>query len=585
VSLAIVTLVVLVRWGETLAPPRPGSFKVTLMGQPHEFARWDPLARVDVTRTGPNGDPAHYAFLIDERYAGPRPPSLQMTLDMGAQTPILSGADPGDLAILESSILAAPYQLEQRRSVLVVGPGGGVDILTALRHGATSVTAVEVNRTEVALMRDQYSGYSGGVYLDPRVHVFEDEARTFIRRSSDLHDVITITVVDSWAALAAGAYALTENYLYTEEAMLDYLEHLSPNGVIAIARWYRDPPAEIARTVGIADAALRRVGRPESQRSIAVLRYRNLGLVLIRNEGFTSAEVARLRTFSDAHGFTMAMDPLAPGALLDLARQGEAPTDDRPFFFDTVSIADVLAGRVQMPYGYVLLLTTFALSLALAVLFALLPVYRGARVAAGHRLPSGTVVALALGIGFIATELILLQRLTLYLGQPSLALSIGLAALLGGAATGSAISTRVPGDMRAAGAASAVALLAVLGVLPVLTNATLAASLELRVILAASAAFVVGLPLGTMFPRLIAAVRHPALVSWVWAVNGTASVIGASVGTMIALVGGFTTLGLVAVGCYIVAALFAPGAARRAVERGFTEAQFLVRAGRPTKST
>lgn len=563
VSLAVVaiaTTAALSFWGEALAPPRPGPFKAYLMGVPHEFARWDPLARVDITRIGAVGDANDYAFFIDERYAGPRPPALIMTLDMNAFTPIVARATDAELAVLDASLLAAPYALARRDSVLIVGPGGGIDVLNALRQGATSVTAVEVNRTEVALMRGTYAEYSGGVYLDRRVHVFEDEARSFIRRSADRYDVLPITVVDSFAALSAGAYALTESYLYTEEAMLDYLGHLTPNGVIAMSRWYLEPPAEIARTVGIADGALRRLGREHPERSIAVLRYRTLATVLVRNDPFTALDMQRLRSFAAEHGFSVVLDPLAPsGQLVDLARGESPPTDDKPFFFDTVAVSDILAGRAPLPYGYVVLLTTLVVSFAMAAVFVLLPVYRGARLAAGRVLPPGTVVALALGVGFIAAELVLLQRLTLYLGQPALALSIGLAALLGGAALGSAFSSRVPAGVRAAAVASALVLLFVLGGLPVLTSATLAAPLEARVAIAALAAVIVGVPLGTIFPRLVALVSHPALVSWVWAVNGTASVIGATLGTIVALIGGFTLLGLVAVVCYAIAAVFPPG--------------------------
>jgi hypothetical protein len=556
---AIATTAVLSVWGETLAPPRPGPFKSDAMGVPHEFARWDPLARVDVARSYDLGDPGHYAFLIGQGYAGPRPPALMMTLDMGAFTPIVMHATDADLAVFDASVLAAPYALAQRDSVLIVGPGGGIDVLNALRQGVTSVTAVEVNRTEVALMRGPYAAYSGGVYVDPRVHIFEDEARSFVRRSSERYDVLAITVVDSFAALTAGAYALTENYLYTEEAMLDYLAHLTPDGVISITRWYRDPPAEIARTVGIADGALRRLGNDHPERSIAVLKHGLLGLVLARNEPFTAADMQRLRSFADQRGFTIALDPLAPaGELVQIARAEAPPTDDKPFFFDSVAVSDILAGRAEVPYGYAVLLMTLVLSLSMATGFVLMPLYRGARVAAGRKIPPGTVVALSLGVGFIAAELVLLQRLTLYLGQPALALSIGLAALLGGAAAGSAVSPRVPAGVRAAAVASAIVLLIVLGGLPLITSATLAAPLEIRVAIAALAALAVGIPLGTIFPRLVALVANPALVSWVWAVNGTASVVGATVGTIIALIGGFTALGLVAVVCYAAAAAFAP---------------------------
>src|SRR5258706_450710 len=250
---AIATTAVLSIWGETLAPPRPGPFKSDAMGVPHEFARWDPLARVDVARYGDLGDPGHYAFLIGQGYAGPRPPALMMTLDMGAFTPIVMHANDADLAVFDASVLAAPYTLAPRDSVLIVGPGGGIDVLNALRQGVKSVTAVEVNRTEVALMRGPYAAYSGGVYLDPRVHIFEDEARSFVRRSSERYDVLAITVVDSFAALTAGACAMSPNYLYTQEAKFDYLSHLTPHAVISVTPRHRDPPAGNGTTARLAD--------------------------------------------------------------------------------------------------------------------------------------------------------------------------------------------------------------------------------------------------------------------------------------------------------------------------------------------
>jgi hypothetical protein len=290
-----------------------------------------------------------------------------------------------------------------------------------------------------------------------------------------------------------------------------------------------------------------------------VLRYDQLAVVLTRMEPFTALDMQRLRAFADKYAFSVVLDPLAPsGPLVELSRGDPPATDDKPFFFDSVPLSEILAGREPLPYGYAVLLMTLVLSLALAVVFVLLPVYRGARTAAGRVVPPGTVVALSLGAGFIAAELVLLQRLTLYLGQPALALSIGLAALLGGAALGSALSSRVPAGVRAAATASAVVLLVVLGGLPVVTGATLAAPLEVRVTIAALAALAVGIPLGTIFPRLVALVSSPALVSWIWAVNGTASVVGATLGTIVALIGGFTLVGIVAVACYAIAAVFAP---------------------------
>jgi len=253
--LPAVALVALAGWSEVLTPPLVGPMKIDLADPilARESTRWDPLARVDVLRTRTLSAGA-YDYLVDAGYTGPRPYSMEMFLDLGASTPILEA---GSDAVLDATIIAAPYALLDRPAVMIIGPGGGIDLRTALAHGARRVEAVEVNRAVIDNLRGQFSSYSGGLYADPRVEVHADEARSFIRRSSDRYDLIVMTVVDSYAALASGAYALTETYLYTEEALTDYLAHLRPGGVLAIGRWYRDPPIEMVRTVQVAARGLR----------------------------------------------------------------------------------------------------------------------------------------------------------------------------------------------------------------------------------------------------------------------------------------------------------------------------------------
>ena len=217
----------------------------------------------------------------------------------------------------------------------------------------------------------------------------------------------------------------------------------------------------------------------------------------------------------------------------------------------------MLAGRAELPYGYAILLSALVLALALGTGFAVLPLYAEARRAGGRVIPPGTVTSVAIGLGFIATELVLLQRLTLYLGQPSLALAVGIAALLGGAACGSALSARLGRGTRVPALLSATGLLLTLTLLPMVTSATLAAPLTVRIAVALCAATLVGLPLGSVFPTVIREVGalDAALVQWVWAVNGTASVIGAILAAALALAIGFTGLGAAAVACYGFAAL------------------------------
>ena len=554
IGAAAVAVVVLGAWGEIVAPPRPGPLKFVgpylESGATRDYAYWDALARVDALRPPAGGGwstgyPLHYAT------DNPTDRPMSLFLDMGAETLILKGGQQGDVSVIDQSILSAPYEVVGRSSALIIGPGGGIDLNIALRKGMAKVNAVEVNRAVADIMRTRYASFSGEVYTDPRATVVVDEARSFIRRSDQRYDVIVMTVVDSGAALQSGTYALSENYLYTEEAIADYLRHLAPGGVVAIGRWY---PLEVERTYQIALAGLRRFGAQDPEKHVAILRDGNFGLVLIGQSAFSTANTARLRDFAAFRRFEVISDDLRR----TWAAMPDAPsTDDRPFFFDVVPITAALAGEAELSPGYAILLIAFVLAAMVAIPGALMPVYRRARERSTGVVPLGTMTALLLGVGFIASELVVLQRLTLYLGQPSLALAIGIAALLGGAAVGSSLAPRLPFGVRGAAASSALVLAIVLTALPIVTDATLAAPLVIRAIVAILAAGAVGIPLGTVFPKLITAVssRGANLVSWVWAINGTASVLGAIAGTAVALIGGFSALGIAAVGCYLLIAL------------------------------
>ncbi len=550
--------------GDQIAPLRPAAFKPILedvrRGATVESSRWDPQGRVDVVRYGPDGASSAYDFLVDTAFDGERPRSLIMRIDLDASTLIVEGGTKADGAVLDVSVLATPYFLVDRPSVLVIGPGGGIDVLVALRRGARAVTGVDVNRAVIATVRDHYREYGGALYDDPRVTVVADEARSFVRRSSDRYDVIVMTVVDSWAALQSGAYALSESYLYTEEAFADYIGHLAPGGTLSIGRWYRDPPTEMLRAMEVAAAGLRRLGALRPERHMAVVRSAEFGLLLVRAEEFNEGSMRVIRDFAVAHGFEVEYDGSRRSGRLatTFSSNGQSPsTDDRPFFFDSVSLGETLAGRAALAQGLQTLVAALITALLLSFALILLPLRRMVSRADTRLTRWVTGYSLLLGAGFIVVEIVLLQRLTLYLGQPTLALAVGVAGLLSGAAAGSASIHRLPGGMRGAALGSTVALGAVLVILPSAADATLAAPLVVRVIVALLFAIALGLPLGTAFPRVLSAAgaHERNLLAWAWGVNGVASVVGSILAAGLALETGFTGLAWLAIACYTVAAL------------------------------
>jgi SAM-dependent methyltransferase len=287
---------------------------------------------------------------------------LHLVYDAGALTQIVGFAGNVDaVRYLLWDVTAAAHNVRSNRDVLVIGAGGGRDVLAALAGGSRSVTAVEINGVTVALMRDQFRDYTGGLYVDrPDVRVFVEDGRSFVQRAPERYDLITASLVDTWAASSAGAYALAENSLYTVEAFGNYLARLKPDGIVSFTRWYGDPPVEVFRVVTLARHALRGVGVTAPDRHVAVVRtdqrqtgHPSMATILVKRSPFTDAEMRRLGAWSGDMLFDLPYVPPFTGMrgsepafeqLLGTdaqsarfaasARADLSPTtDDRPCFF------------------------------------------------------------------------------------------------------------------------------------------------------------------------------------------------------------------------------------------------------------
>jgi hypothetical protein len=352
-------------------------------------------------------------------------------------------------------------------TALVIGPGGGRDMASALVFGARRVDAVEINPIIANdVMRDRFREFSGAIYDHPRVRVFVDDGRSFVGRSRDRYDVIQASLVDTWAATAAGAYTLTENTLYTVEAFEDYLGHLTDHGVLTITRWTVDG----LRLVSLAQEVCER-HRWHCPSRIVLVRHRNVLTFLMKRTPFTPDEVTRLAGAASRLGFTILYAPSLPvdprdqvdgATTADYARlilseerhrfydaypQDIRPTtDDRPFFFHTTKLRDQLGvafGRSMLfGNGLSALLTLMGISGALVALFVLAPL-----VLAGGDRPRGWLTWLAyfgaLGAGFMLIEVAVLQRFVLLLGHPVYSLTVTLFSLLLGTGLGAALGRRV----------------------------------------------------------------------------------------------------------------------------------------------
>ena len=376
----------------------------------------------------------------------------------------------GRLAYFDEHVLSLPYWVANPHPrVLVIGVGGGRDVVAAIRYGASHVTGVELDPVTLRLIRDDLADVTDGFFSRDDVELIAGEGRHFVKSTQDRFDVIQLTGVDTLAATASGAYVLAENYLYSVEAFHDFLDRLRPGGVLSfgIGNWNPEAPQAAGRILDVARSALLERGVRDPSRHVALVDSTFLFTeLLVRNEPFEPAEFQKIA--EGAH--RLAFLPLLVGnegrplyqtligpdgpereALLDgLPFEIRAIRDDRPFFFHFNRWRDLIAARDFGPvHGTALgqivlgiLLVSLTLLGSLFIIGPLLVFQRRGLLRAGRAVWGLLGYFLAVGVGFMLFEISLIQRFVVYLGYPTYSLSVVLFALLVFMGIGSHLSQR-----------------------------------------------------------------------------------------------------------------------------------------------
>ena len=502
------------------------------------------------------------------------------------------------------------------RSALVLQEGGGVLLAAALR--AAGKVQVAAPSAEVA-RRLRALPVAEGASLQ----VVEDEPRALARRLARAGARFDAVLIEDWGASLAGTESHTQEPLLTVEAFRDYLALLEPDGVMSISRRLLLPPANAPRLAALAVRALPAAAQPAPAAHVAMVRNWDSFTLLVTPQPLTPQRIEAIRAFAAGRGFDLVALPglraaetnrfnrlaepfhaQAVAAVLDHARAaaGQAnagasgarpadrlvdlrpPTDDRPFFNRFVRWAHLAdyqratGGRLYglLLSGDVVALAVLAEALLLALVLLAVPWLRAGRMRGAHAAAGGPAAGsagavaaynLAVGLGFILLELMLIQRLTVALGDPVVSFKVVLGALLVWSAAGGLLSERVaPPRTWLAVTAVAAAVLAYAVAGAALLPALLGLPRVARVAAIVAALAPLGAALGMAFPlglRLLA--PNPAARALAWAANGCASVIGAVASTLLAVAQGITALGLIAAASYAVAALVS---ARHAKPKG-----------------
>ena len=560
---------------------------------------WSSIFRTDliggrggeITHGGYRGSPSAGSGGTSPLFKGEYPPHRYIVHDGGASA-ILYQVKDGlrGLELFEHHVLTAPYVLREKPEVLIIGVGGGADVMNGLVNGASRITGAELDPHTVDLLVNRFRDFTGGIYDRPDVTLHAAEGRHFVRSTDQRFDLIQITGVDTLAALSSGAYVLAENYLYTVEAYLDYFRALRPGGMLSIGCFDLHPatglPRHALRFVAQSFEALRARGVANPADHILVIAEDNPMIghieILTKLEPFTTAEIAAMEGFLAANAFAGWYLPGRPDRQLPLMRSflegsdaererffaeqflNVRPTrDDQPFFFSYYRWSELFGRRTEVEHGHTLATgqLVLALMLVLSILFSafaiLLPLVRVREGAAAMPGRFGFLgYFAALGAGFILAEISFVQRFILFLGYPTYSLTVTLFALLTSAGVGAWLSGRLPDDPRTTLPRLTLALSALVGcyllALPRLFEAGLAFSLALRIGVSVVALTPLGMLLGMYFPygiRLVSGLNRD-FVAWAWAVNGCLTVMGSVASIMLAMTFGFEVVILLFVAIY-----------------------------------
>jgi predicted membrane-bound spermidine synthase len=573
-----------------------------------EMAKWNAISRVEVDSQGG---------------------AKVIVIDADASTYIMAQdpQQPWEGSAYQKNLMSAAPSvtniLRPRGEYAIIGPGGGVDVLRAVANGSPSVTGIEINPIIAnTVMRERYADYSYGLYLRPDVHIQVNDGRTWVRSSTQKFDVVQMTLVDTWASTSAGAFALSENNLYTVEAFREYFDHLKPDGYIAITRWEFARPREALRVVA---QAMRALGGEDLRRNFIIVVEGDLDqdgrpvTVLAKKSAFTPEEqaavVRHLESQPKLHAIYLpyalpqrlkppvsamesgaakaaplqnadggsddkgqgATDASAFGKLIESGNPEKfaqsypfnvTPVyDNAPFFFFTLKPSQILGAGTEagidwkVNMGVVVLLMLVVISAIAVGAFMIVPLLLTPRARkAAHFLP--LMYFVAIGLGYIAIEITLIQRLVLFLGHPIYAMTVVVFLMLLSSGLGSTVSRKLFAEAGRVWIAF-LAVIALLGIyyvgLSLLLHALIGlpqlSKIAIACLLIIPLGFVMGMPFPSGLRMLSQTGGDNSLIEWAWAMNAASSVLGSVLAMLIAIQFGLGVTMLCGAGAYVVGVL------------------------------
>ena len=475
---------------------------------------------------------------------------------------------------------------DEKDNMLIIGPGGGREIIIGLSNGVKNIVGVEINEDFVDIVKE-YKEYNGGIYTDfDNVEIIVNEGRSYIRSIKDKFDIILITQPYTESSRSIKGYSLTENYLFTIEAVKDYLNHLTEEGRIIVVLHNTN---EIMRFITTSIKALEymNLNNAEAMDYLYTIGPEINPVLVIKKSPLTLDEsqeiykyildlglfssltyipfIKQNNIFIKNKDGSISEQNILNGDLMSLSK-GEVSledlvkkssfninpiTDDRPFFFkDEKGIPKNI-----LP----ILLITIIVNL-LVVVFSILK----ARANNGNKIIIKLLLlSLLLGFGFMAIEITFFQKFILFMGSPIASLSVILGSILFGMGIGSLSGRKIIRNQKI----KRLILINIIiffttiilfySISPILNN-FLGLNILIRALISSFILVPLGFILGIPFPTGIILAKETGVssyITWMYGINGTMSVLGAVVTISISTIFGFQVSLILGACCYLLIAI------------------------------
>ena len=512
------------------------------------YSYWDNFAFVAVHETQQG-----VSHSVDEDGEG----TYAVHADYFCSTPLMkidNKLDPDKYRFKYFSEHDYPYIIRKNpETVCIIGVGGGKDVIQALGRGAREVYGAEINKTIYKIFSNVYDDLLGNLSKRTNVHIFNAEGRFFIRSSARKYDVIVFDNAISQLAVSSGAFTLAESYLYTREAIEDYLKHLKTGGVI----YFSGPITDATRYATELRAVFQNLHMSfDFTNSVFFADNQSQTYqkckVIVKYGAFTRKEADALVNQAKSVHHLILYAPYRENKSTvahlittpDIEREYRMSsieirpsTDDWPFFTqrlkpDMEKLNDKLKAAIRFRPEPFLMLRNAALQVSVfACLFLLLPLlFLNLKGFSELKNKLGSIIYFAsLGMGFMLIEVVLIQKYQLVLGHPIYAFSIVLAGLLISSGVGSLFSERFKDPYYAI--LAGVAGMAAATALSYMFSRFLAPSIVgyvfgIRVAIILVLVSMNGFFMGFLMPSGIRAVsKVEDSIPWMWAINSVFSVL------------------------------------------------------------